>query len=154
MDDSSFADVSTNDISVGDISASDNSPSSKPHVTKVVVPTVVKSSKQAKENIKPTKMASIPRGARRTGENTSSKKRVKSESDSEDTPPPRNSKRVRSFNLQGFLEEERERREEFQGKMLLQIEKGNDQFAKSADNTKAFQTDFLTLLARALPPRD
>ena len=39
--------------------------------------------------------------------------------------------------------------EEFQGRMLLQIEKGNAQFEKSLENTQNFQNSFLAILACA-----
>lgn len=102
-------------------------------------------------------MASIPQSTFRSGPKASSKKQANRNSDSEDTPPTRNTKRVRksnSFNLQNFLEEEREKREGFQDKMLTEIEKGNDQFAKSIENNKTFQNDFLALMAKAFASRD
>ena len=109
-----------------------------------------------KENTKPSlKMASIPYRSRAKA--SRSKKRPNSDSDSEDTPPPRNTKRVcktNSFNLQTFLEDEREQREGFQKKMLSEIEKGNEQFVKSAESTKAFQTDFLSLIGKAFASHD
>ncbi|KIM72074.1 hypothetical protein PILCRDRAFT_16465 [Piloderma croceum F 1598] len=53
-----------------------------------------------------------------------------------------------------FLEDKREQHEGFQEKMLSEIEKGNDQFVKSAESTKAFQTDFLSLIGKAFASCD
>jgi hypothetical protein len=113
-----------------------------------------KAVKVEKENTVPAKLASIPHTAARPRQKSSSKKHPRPNSDAEDTPLAHNSKRVHLFNLQGFLEEEREHWEEFQERIISQIEKGNEQFAKSIECTKTFQMDFLSLMSRALPPRD
>lgn len=79
------------------------------------------------------------------------------DSDSENTAPVRMTKRVRkagSFDLQAFLEDERIRRDEFQNKMLMEIERGNEQFAKSSEATQNFQNNFLALLQNVLQPRN
>ena len=71
VEESSFADISTNDISIGDISAGDSCPPSN-----MVSPAMAKSLKQmkgTKENVRP-KTPSTPHGARRAGERTSSKR--------------------------------------------------------------------------------
>jgi hypothetical protein len=68
-------------------------------------------------------------------------------------PSTRNTKRVKradsNVSLRDFLLEEREKREEFQGLMLLQMEKGNSQFERSLETTQSFQNNFLAILARA-----
>jgi hypothetical protein len=85
-------------------------------------------------------------------ESSATKKRVNSDVD-DGQPSTRNTKRVKkadsNINLHDFLLEERAKREEFQGRMLSQIEKGNAQFEKSLENTQNFQNSFLAILARA-----
>ena len=51
-----------------------------------------------------------------------------------------------NINLHDFLLEEREKRKQFQGMMLVQMEKGNTQFKKSLENTQNFQNSFLVIL--------
>ena len=55
-------------------------------------------------------------------------------------------KKVSSFDLHKFMVEEREKWEEFQGKMLSEMEKGNALFVKSLESTQAFQNNFLDIL--------
>jgi hypothetical protein len=113
-------------------------------------PSVKAKAPKAKNNSTP--LPSIPRTARKA---SLSKKRAQDDdSDAENTPLPRNSKRVRqnkSFDVQNFLLEERDLRNEFQDKMLRQMRHSNMEFHKSAENTRAFQTEFLGLLRDVFP---
>ena len=85
-------------------------------------------------------------------ESSATKKHVNSDVD-DGQPSTRNTKRVKkaysNINLHDFLLEERVKCEEFQSRMLLQIEKGNAQFEKSLENTQNFQNSFLAILAHA-----
>jgi hypothetical protein len=85
-------------------------------------------------------------------ESSATKKRVNSDID-DGQPSTRNTKCVKkadsNINLHNFLLKERAKCEEFQGRMLLQIEKGNAQFKKSLENTQNFQNSFLAILAHA-----
>ena len=54
-----------------------------------------------------------------------------------------------NINLHDFLLKERAKHEEFQGRMLSQIEEDNAQFEKSLENTQNFQNSFLAILAHA-----
>jgi hypothetical protein len=85
-------------------------------------------------------------------ESSAMKKRVNSDVN-DGQPSTCNTKRVKkadsNINLHDFLLKERAKREEFQGRMLSLIEKGNAQFEKSLENTQNFQNSFLVILARA-----
>jgi hypothetical protein len=98
-----------------------------------------------------TPFASTPRN-----DNTS-KKRVKHEGSDDENVPLRSTKRVRnsqSFDVKGFLLEERKHREKFENKMLEQMAQSSDDYRKFADNTDKFQNKFLTFLERAFEPKN
>ena len=77
------------------------------------------------------------------------RKRVKPDSDSEDTYPPHNTKRIKlahrsdpSASVLDYMKSETTRREAVEAQMLSEMKKGNEQFAESLKNTQTFQTDF------------
>ena len=86
-------------------------------------------------------------------ESSATKKKHSNADVNDGQPSTCNTKHVKradsNINLHDFLLEEREKREEFQGLMLLQMEKGNSQFERSLENTQNFQSDFLAILACA-----
>ncbi|KAJ7668276.1 hypothetical protein B0H14DRAFT_2658000 [Mycena olivaceomarginata] len=104
---------------------------------------------------KSTPLPSIPRA---NGKSTakkgasSSKKRPSADgSDAENSPAPstRNTKRLRksgSFDIEGFMTEECQHRQEFQDKMLKHMAQGNIEFRKASEQTRTFQDDFLGFL--------
>lgn len=56
-----------------------------------------------------------------------------------------------SFDLQEYMDNERACCEKFQEQMLSEIEKGNEQFARSIELTKSFQDNFLLLMCSFAP---
>ncbi|KAJ6623186.1 hypothetical protein B0H10DRAFT_2431556 [Mycena sp. CBHHK59/15] len=98
-----------------------------------------------------TPLPSIPR----TDCKAPSKKRTKDDdSDAENTPSARKTKRVRrdaSFDQKEFLMEERERQDKFDNKLLREVRQGNAEFRKAADDTRSFQTEFLGFLHDVFP---
>jgi hypothetical protein len=114
--------------------------------TASTIPASAKESTAKKVAKTSTPLRSIPGSSRKS----TMKKRVKHEdSDGENSPPPRKTKRVRanaSFNHEAFLLVEREDRKAFQEKMLSRMDQGNIEFKKATDNTSAFQNEFLDVL--------
>jgi hypothetical protein len=101
---------------------------------------------------------SIPRRAsRKTDVSSVKKRRAANDSDAENSPATtRNTKRVRksgSFDIETFMLQEREHRQAFEGKMLKHMEQGNTEYRKAAEDTSAFQKDFLGLLQVHSNPR-
>ncbi|KAJ7134492.1 hypothetical protein C8R44DRAFT_870122 [Mycena epipterygia] len=117
-----------------------------------------------RKSAKKTPLASIPprRSSAKSAGKSSSKKRKRSDdsdsdSEKENSPPTRNSKRVRkskSFDLEGFMQEERTDRKMFEKKMLEEIKQGNKEYAKAADGTRIFQGEFLGLLRDVMMPKN
>ncbi|KIM77606.1 hypothetical protein PILCRDRAFT_91045 [Piloderma croceum F 1598] len=87
-------------------------------------------------------------------ESSATKKKHSNADVNDGQPSTHNTKCIKradsNINLHNFLLEEREKCEEFQGLMLLQMKKGNSQFERSLKNTQNFQNDFLAILACAL----
>jgi hypothetical protein len=99
-----------------------------------------------------TPLASIPRGSRKA---STSKCMKGDDSDAENSPPTaRKTKHVRrdtSFDMEGFLLDDRKHRGEFEKDLLHQVRQGTAEFRKAADDTRAFQTEFLGILRGVFP---
>jgi hypothetical protein len=103
-----------------------------------------------------TPLTSIPRTSRK---GSSSKRAKGDDSDIENSPPTvRKTKRVRrgdsSFDLQDFLVEERKHRTDFETNLLQHVRQSTAEFRKGAENTQAFQTEFLGFLRGVFPAKD
>ncbi|GLB45650.1 hypothetical protein LshimejAT787_2500420 [Lyophyllum shimeji] len=83
---------------------------------------------------------------------TPAKKKTKSSSASgSDTTPSTTTRRTKrekkpSFDLEVYLNEEREKRERFQDQLLHEVRQGNEVYAQSLNDNRKFQADFLSLL--------
>jgi NADPH-dependent curcumin reductase CurA len=90
------------------------------------------------------------------GASSSKKHPSANDSDAENSPAPstRNTKclcKSGSFNIEGFMTEERQHRQEFQDKMLKHMAQGNIEFRKASKQTYTFQDDFLGFLCGVFP---
>jgi hypothetical protein len=76
------------------------------------------------------------------------KRRANFDTENESGPSPRNTKRQRvgSFDFEGYVKEERQFRQEQHKTLLSEIQKSNEQYAKTAESTARFQVEFLDVL--------
>jgi hypothetical protein len=75
------------------------------------------------------------------------------DSDSEpDSLRTRNTKRVRSSNIQAHLEASSTERKEFQDQLMAEVKEGNRIVAESARRTADFQDNLLKVFAALIPP--
>ncbi|KAJ7236614.1 hypothetical protein C8J57DRAFT_1247603 [Mycena rebaudengoi] len=106
-------------------------------------------SETKKAAVTKTPVPSIPDTARKPS--AKNKRTNILDSDDENTTPSRSTKRIKrntSFDVEGFLKEERADRRQFQEKILAQMEQGNTDFRKATKHTHSFQTEFLGLVGK------
>jgi hypothetical protein len=87
-----------------------------------------------------------------TGESTAIKKHHHDPDSEPNSPHPRNTKRVRSFNIQAHLEAGSSERREFQDELMTEVKEGNCIVAESARRTADFQDNLLKVFAALIPP--
>ena len=72
------------------------------------------------------------------GKSTATKKRHHSSDSEFDSSCPRNTKHVRSLNIQAYLETSSTERREFQDKLMVEVKEGNHIVVESAQRTADF----------------